>query len=223
MPVIAIIGAGPGLGMSIARRFGAEGFHVALISRTQEKVDTLAARLTGEGIQAAGFAADVMRPDSLQAALAAAADRFGPIDVLEYSPADPALTGATVVEATAEDFRRQVDYYLYGAVAAVRQVLPGMLERGSGTLLFSTGASSVRPGGGAFGSIGVASAALRNYAMALNADLAERGIHAAHVAIGVWIGSGPGTEPETIAEHYWDAHTKRDRPEIIHTAPGDSR
>lgn len=98
-----------------------------------------------------------------------------------------------------------------------------MLERGSGTLLFSTGASSVRPSGGPFGSIGVAAAALRNYAMALGIDLAERGVHAAHVAIGVFIGSGPGTEPETIAEHYWNAYTKRDQAEIVHTVPGGIR
>ncbi|MFF5010522.1 SDR family oxidoreductase [Streptomyces phaeochromogenes] len=220
MSVIAIVGAGPGLGLSIARRFGAGGFRVALISRTQEKVDALAATLAEEGIEAAGFSADVARPDSLQAALAAVADRFGPVDVLEYSPADRALTGAAAADATADDIQRQIDFYLYGAVAAVRQVLPAMLERGSGTLLFSTGASSVRPLGGAFGATGIAAAALRNYAMALNIDLAERGVHAAHVAIGVFIGSGPGTEPETIAEHYWDAHTKRDLPEIVHAVPG---
>lgn len=220
MSVIAIVGAGPGLGLSIARRFGSEGFRVALISRTQDKLDALAAQLAEDGIEAAGFAADVTRPDSLRAALAQAADHFGPIDVLEYSPADPGLAGAAAPDATAQDLQKQIDYYLYGAVAAVQQVLPAMLEHGTGTLLFSTGASSVRPLGGTFGTIGVAAAALRNYAIALNADLTERGVHAAHVAIGVFIGTGPGTEAETIAEHYWDAHTKRDQPEIVHTVPG---
>ncbi|MEV8548042.1 SDR family NAD(P)-dependent oxidoreductase [Streptomyces sp. NPDC051572] len=220
MPVIAIVGAGPGLGLSIARRFGAGGFRVALVSRTREKVEALAATLAEEGVEAAGFSADVTRPESLQAALSAVADRFGPVDVLEFSPADRDLAGAAAADATAEDMQRQLDFYLYGAVAAVRQVLPAMLERGNGTLLFSTGASSVRPLGGAFGATGIAAAALRNYGMALNLDLADRGVHAAHVAIGVFIGSGPGTEPETIAEHYWDAYTKRDRPEIVHTIPG---
>ena len=224
MPVIAIVGAGPGLGLSIARRFGTEGFEVALISRNPQKLDSLAAQLAEEGVEAAGFAADVSRPDQLQAALAAAADRFGPVDVLEYSPNDPVLASAmvTAVDATAEDIQPQVDFYLYGAVAAVRQVLPGMLQRGSGTLLFSTGASSVRPRGGKFGSVGVAAAALRNYALALNADLAERGVHVAHVAIGAFIGTGPGTEPEIIAEHYWDVYSKRDRPEIVYRAPSST-
>lgn len=139
--------------------------------------------------------------ESFRAALAAAADRFGPVDVLDHQPNDPALAGAmvSVMDATSSDIQRQIDFYLHGAVTAVPQVLPGMLERGSGTLLFSTGASSARPTGGAVGSISVAGAALRNYALTLSADLAERGIHAAHVAIGAFIGTGPGGEPETIA------------------------
>jgi NAD(P)-dependent dehydrogenase (short-subunit alcohol dehydrogenase family) len=59
MPVIAIVGAGPGLGLSIARRFGREGFTVALISRSAANLDRLAAELADSGIQAAGFPADV--------------------------------------------------------------------------------------------------------------------------------------------------------------------
>ena len=56
MPVIAIVGAGPGLGQSIARRFGREGFAVALISRTQSRLDDMVAELASRGIEAAGFA-----------------------------------------------------------------------------------------------------------------------------------------------------------------------
>lgn len=69
MPTIAIVGAGSGLGLSIAKAFGDNGFSVALVSRTQEKLDTLAAELNEAGIEAAGFAADVMDPASVAAAL----------------------------------------------------------------------------------------------------------------------------------------------------------
>ena len=57
MTTIAIIGAGPGLGAAVARRFGAEGFAVALVSRSQEHADGLAAQLVSDGVQARGFAA----------------------------------------------------------------------------------------------------------------------------------------------------------------------
>lgn len=133
--------------------------------------------------------------------------------------APPRGTRPAAADATAADLQPQIDQYLYGAVAAVNQVLPGMLERGSGTLLFSTGGSSVQPRGGAFASIGIAAASLRNYAMTLNVELAERGIHAAHVAISVFIGSGPGTEADTIAEHYWTAHTSATGPRSSTPSP----
>ncbi len=54
MPVIAVVGAGPGLGLSIARRFGREGFAVALISRTPANLDRLAAELTAAGSRPPG-------------------------------------------------------------------------------------------------------------------------------------------------------------------------
>jgi NAD(P)-dependent dehydrogenase (short-subunit alcohol dehydrogenase family) len=220
MPVIAIVGAGPGLGLSIARRFGTEGFQVALIARNRDHLDDLTAQLVDQGIDAAGFTGDVTQPDSLAKALTAAAERFGPIDVLEYSPADRAGVNGPATDATSDDLQRQIDYHLHGAVTAVQQVLPAMRARRTGTLLFTTGASSIRPLGGDFDTVGVAMAALRNYALALNVELADQGIHAAHVAIGVFVDSGPGTEADLIAEHYWHAHAKRDQPEIIHTPNG---
>ncbi|MGB4779077.1 SDR family NAD(P)-dependent oxidoreductase [Microbacterium sp.] len=68
MTTIAILGAGPGLGAAVARRFGGEGFSVALISRTQEHVDALAQQLAADGITARGYAANLRDPDALRAA-----------------------------------------------------------------------------------------------------------------------------------------------------------
>lgn len=221
MPAIAIVGAGPGLGQAIARRFGREGFAVALISRTQSRLDDMAAELASRGIEAAGFAGDVLDRPSLTAALAAAADRFGQIDVLEYSPAPhdspPGLATVNVLQVTAENVQPQVEYYVYGAITAARAVLGGMLKRGSGTLLFTTGASSVL----AFppmGNVGIAGGGLRNYVLALNAALAGRGVYAAHVPLATLIGSGgPETQPDTIAGLYWDLHVSRDQPERLYS------
>jgi len=221
MPTLAIVGAGPGLGRSIARRFGSEGFRVALLSRTQAKLDQLAAELGADGIEAAGFAADVFDRASIAAALDAATERFGAIDVLEYSPAPQAgatkLAPVPAPEVTVESIQPQIEFYVYGAVTAVQQVLPGMLERGSGTLLFTTGASSVLPFP-PFGNIGIAGGALRDWVLNLHAALGERGIYAAHVPLATFIGSGgPETQPDTIAEVYWDLYTERDVPERLYS------
>ncbi|HEY6791649.1 MAG TPA: SDR family NAD(P)-dependent oxidoreductase [Trebonia sp.] len=221
MPVIAIVGAGPGLGLAIARRFGREGFQVALVSRAQSRLDALAAILGAAGIEAAGFAADVLDRPSLRAALAAAGEHFGGIDVLEYSPAPHDQTSdlvvADVTQVTPENIQRQVEYYVYGGVTAAQAVLPRMLERGSGTLLFTTGASSLLPFP-QMGNIGIGAAGLRNYVLALNAALADKGVYAAHVPLATWIGSGgPETQADTIAGIYWELHTTREQAERLYS------
>lgn len=64
-PILTIVGAGPGLGLSLARRFGSEGFIVALVSRDQARLDKLVALLCCDGITAQGHEADVTDPASL--------------------------------------------------------------------------------------------------------------------------------------------------------------
>jgi NAD(P)-dependent dehydrogenase (short-subunit alcohol dehydrogenase family) len=225
MPTIAIVGAGPGLGLSIGKVFGRNGFSVALVSRTQEKLDRLAGDLADAGIDAAGFAADVMDRSSLAAAFDRITRRFGDIDVLEYSPAPhdpvPGITMAGPLDVTADNIQPQLDYYLYGGIAAARQVLPGMIERGSGTLLYTTGGSSVDPLAAPpeFATVAIGSTALRAWVLKLHQATAGTGVYAAHVPLFVWIGTGgPETRPDTIAGHYWDIYTKRDGAEHPYAA-----
>ena len=142
---IAIVGAGPGIGLAIAERFGREGFKVALISRKADALAGYVEQLKGQGIEAAGFAADVTDRPGLTAALAAAAARFGAIDVLEYSPSPAADQLRTPRNITVENEQFQLDFGVLGAVAAVQAVLPGMLERKDGALLFTTAASAQYP------------------------------------------------------------------------------
>lgn len=214
MPTIAIVGAGPGMGLAIARTFGRNGFQVALLARNQIKLDGLAAQLGDEGIVAAGFTTDVADRASLVVAFAAVAQRFGPVDVLEFSPADPTLPMAGPIEVTVENLQPQLEFYLYGALTAVQQVLPAMQARGSGTLLFTTGGSSLYPNP-IMGNIGIAGAGLRNWAHSLHAVLAPAGIQVGHIAINAWIGHQPSAMPERIAPLYWELHTQRDQVERV--------
>ncbi|MFH8663239.1 SDR family NAD(P)-dependent oxidoreductase [Streptomyces afghaniensis] len=226
MPTIAIVGAGPGMGLAIARTFGSRGFDVALLSRTKEKLQTLVGQLGQEGITAEAFTADVLDRPSLTAALDAVKARFGGIDVLEYSPAPhfptPGLTLVAPSEVTADNLQPQIEYVFYGAVAAARTVLPAMREAGAGTLLFTSGGGSVDPVP-MLGNVNAAGAALRNWVINLNKELADSGVHAAHVAINVWIGDGgpegfPTAAAEKIAPVYWDLHENRDRSEAVFNA-----
>ncbi|MFB7992444.1 SDR family NAD(P)-dependent oxidoreductase [Streptomyces sp. NPDC056002] len=213
MPTIAIVGAGPQLGLAIARTFGSHGHNVALISRNRAKLDDLTGKLAADGITAAAFPADVLDRDALARALQDAALRFGGIDVLEYSPVggidSTTLTTPSATEPA--DVQHEMDFQLYGAIAATRAVLPAMHESGAGTLLYTTGAGSIDPVP-QVGNVNAAAAALRNWAINLHKELAGSGIQAAHVGIDVSIGISvipgfPTAQPEEISPVYWELHT----------------
>ena len=90
MKTLALIGAGPGLGFSIAKKFGQNGFRIALISRDQQRLDKMAEELkTDFGVEAKGFAADIMDRASLVRAFTAVKQAYGFIDVLDFSPGIP--------------------------------------------------------------------------------------------------------------------------------------
>jgi hypothetical protein len=90
-----------------------------------------------------------------------------------------------------DNLRPQIESICYGAITATRAVLPAMLAAGTGTLLYTTGGSSVTPAP-VFVSAGMAGAGLRKWALTLNGALAGGGVYAGHVAIGTWIAGTPG-------------------------------
>ncbi|MFY0409080.1 SDR family NAD(P)-dependent oxidoreductase [Solicola sp. PLA-1-18] len=213
MTSIAIIGAGAGLGAAVARKFGAEGFSVGLISRNQARVDALAATLVADGVQAAGFAADVRDPASISAALEQVTETLGPIEVLQYSPLPQKDFMRPVLETTPADLVGPVEFSIYGPVAAVHQVVPGMrfLGEGKGTILFVNGGSAVKPGRNVTGT-SVAFAGQAAYAELLHEVLGEEGIQVSQLIIGGQIIEGDeDKDPAVLADHLWDLHTKRDR------------
>jgi short-subunit dehydrogenase len=154
-PVILVLGAGPGLGMSVAHRFGNEGYVVALVSRSAERHADYLKSLADAGVDAAAFTADAADPDRLREAV------------------------------DAESALRSV----VPAVGFAALLLPELIERGSGALLFAGGLSSVVPMP-PLGGLALASAALRNYAITLNAALQPAGVYAGTITIGGLIERG---------------------------------
>jgi NADP-dependent 3-hydroxy acid dehydrogenase YdfG len=209
MTTIAIIGAGPGLGLAVARRFGREGYSVAVIARDQGRVDELAATLAAEGITAEGFAANVRDTDALRGALELAAERLGTIEVLQYSPLPAKEFMRPVLETVAADLVGPVEFSIYGPATAAHQVIPGMRSLGTGTIMFINGASAVRPGAKVTGT-SVAFAGESAYAQLLHDALAPEGIHVGQLILPLGIGGGdPTHEPAAIADTIWKIHTER--------------
>jgi short-subunit dehydrogenase len=121
---LAIVGAGPGLGLSLAKTFGQHKYRVALIARHQEKLDTYVQQLQALHIEAAGFSADVMNAPQLEAALARVKEALGPVDMLEYSPL-PSWTEsapASVLEVTPENAIAQFHMSVLGAITSVHAI-----------------------------------------------------------------------------------------------------
>jgi NAD(P)-dependent dehydrogenase (short-subunit alcohol dehydrogenase family) len=209
MTTIAIVGAGRGLGAAVARRFGTEGFEVALLSRSQERVDALAAELAAEGITAQGYAANVRDSASLSAALERAGETLGPVEVLQYSPLPQKEFLRPVLETTPADLAGAVEFSVYGPVTAVHQVLRGMRFLRRGTVLFVNGGSAVRPNPHVAGT-SIAFAGESAYAQMLHEALAPEGIHVGQLVIPGAITPGHArTDPAVLADTLWAMHTQR--------------
>jgi short-subunit dehydrogenase len=209
MKTIVIVGAGPGLGLTIAKTFGRNGFRVALIARRKESLDQMVATLRSLAIESKGFVADVMDEQSIIKAFSLVKTEYGSVDVLEYSPINmefipPSQITTAIAKSTFE-------FQVLGAIASVQQVLQDMINKKDGAILLTGGRSSIIPMP-MIGSLSLMAASLRNYAYILNEELAEKGIYTGTVTICCQI------TPEIadrIAALYWDMYQKRDRVEEI--------
>jgi short-subunit dehydrogenase len=205
---IIIVGAGPNLGAAIARRFGREGMPVGLVSRNREKLELLAQDLAQGGITADFAPADIRDATALSSAIASLAGRLGPIEVLEYSPVPAGKYMKPVLETSADDVRAVLEFSVLGAVAAVTAVVGPMLERGSGTILFTTGGAAINPNPARAG-VGISFAGEVAYARMLHHELRDRGIHVGHTAIGGSIAPDGDHQPDDVAETLWRHHAER--------------
>src|SRR4051794_14132935 len=85
-PVLLVIGAGPGVGGAVARRFGRAGYDVALVSRDPGQLEELGGSLQGEGITAGWSDLDITDPEAFRAAVDRFAAHGGRIDALHFNP-----------------------------------------------------------------------------------------------------------------------------------------
>ena len=121
---------------------------VVLGARRVDKLEHVAASVRTNGRRVLAVPTDVADPACLTTALDRAAERFGGIEALQYSApyAQVDDTGMTaILDVTVENLRPQLETSCYAAITATGAVLPAMIAAGTGTLLFTTGASAVTP------------------------------------------------------------------------------
>lgn len=214
MKTIAIVGAGPGLGLSLAKKFGENGFRVAAIARNLEKLTIIESELRKLNIESQSFIADVSDLTALQQAIQAVKKKFGSIDVLEFSPYAGWNTFTNVLKTTPQSVLEQINSYLLPAVLSVNEVLPDMIDNGSGAILFTTGLSAMFPLP-MVGNAGIVMSGIRNYATNLHNELKEKGVFIGHLSIGTMIQTGTAGDPDVIADAWYDLYGKKDRFEEV--------
>lgn len=218
IPVAVVVGVGPGLGASLARRF-AQGYAVAIIARKAEYLKSLAAELRATGAQILEVPADIGDRAQVEAAFTLIREQLGPPEVLLYN-AGGGMFG-TITDITPEQYEDSWRVNAYGAFLSVKAVVPDLIARGRGVILFTGATAGVKAGPKSV-AFGPAKFALRGLTQSLARDLGPKGIHVAWINVDGVIDI-PGRrerfaqlkeedllKPEAIAETYWHvAHQDR--------------
>jgi NAD(P)-dependent dehydrogenase (short-subunit alcohol dehydrogenase family) len=207
--VAVVIGVGPGLGASVARRF-AEGYAVALVARRADYLNQVAAEIQKQGHEAIAVPADAGSIAEVAKAFKTIRERLGDPEVVVYNAAAGPFGG--LADVTPEQFENSLRINALGAFLAAKESVPAMIARGRGVLLFTGATAGVKAGARSV-AFGPGNFAKRGLAQSLARDLGPKGIHVAWINVDGSIDI-PGRKvpgkieedmlsPEAIAESYW--------------------
>jgi NAD(P)-dependent dehydrogenase (short-subunit alcohol dehydrogenase family) len=219
---IVVAGYGPGISAAVAERFGREGFQVALVGRSAEKLEAAAKTLAAKGIKAAAFPADLGDPAAVRGVVEKVRSSLGPISVIEWTAYTPASVAGDILAATAEDIRALFEVSVVGLLAAVQAALPDLRSEKGALLVTNGGAGFVDPTMdgvlvqyGIMG-LGLGNAAKHKLVGLLAKKLEGDGIYVGEIMIRGTIkgtpfdrGQGPTIEGKAVAEKYWELYTAR--------------
>jgi NAD(P)-dependent dehydrogenase (short-subunit alcohol dehydrogenase family) len=179
MPVAAVVGVGAGLGIALARRFAA-GYAVALVARERDKLDGYAREIEASGGHALAVPGNVAKADDIQAAFARIRERLGQVDVLLYNAAMRPF--GRLMETKPSTFENTWRVNAFGGFLCAQEVVPAMLAKGSGAILFTGATAGTKPYATS-AAFGPAKFALRGLAQVMARDLGPQGIHVAYINI----------------------------------------
>ena len=207
MAGVVIVGAGPGIGMSVARRFAAAGMPVGLIARTAASIDATSEALAAPGVVVAGATADAGQDDQLTAALDAVTGQLGVPAALVYNVG--VIRRDRPGELSREQYVTSYAINVLGAMTAAVHVAPAMAKAGRGTILITGGMPAPDP---AFTSLSLGKAGVRALVTLLASEYGPAGVHVATVTVGGAVAPGGPFDPDRIAAEYWRLHNQR--PEV---------
>lgn len=181
--VALVTGGGRGIGRSVALVLASAGASVAVLARSPEQVEDTVGEVRLRGAAAAGLVADVTDRAAVEAGVREAEERLGPLTLVVNNAGRLASAGP-LWEADPDEWWRDVEVDLRGPLLCCRAVLPGMVARGAGRVVYVGSGAGLRPGPW-ISAYAVAKAALARLTDSLEAPLAGTGVHAFLVAPGL--------------------------------------
>lgn len=207
--VMLIVGAGPGISLSTARRFGSEGFKVALIARSLKSLQQYEEDLKKEGIEAKGFPGDASSEESLKAAIDSVIKTYGNIDVLLYNAA--ILKPGKPTELSVDDLIYDFKVNVAGALTSVKEVVPQMVN---GTILLTGGGLALYPNAD-LASLSIGKSGIRSLAYSLHQELSPKGIYVGTITIKGFVQEGTYFSPENIANAFYSMYENQTETELM--------
>ena len=194
-PVVLVVGAGPGVGGSVARRFGRDGYDAALVGLDGGVLEELAGSLRSGGVDAQWRAVDVTDAQAFGAAVTNLGEEAGRIDVLHFNPS--AFRQKSPLELTAGELAADVTLGVGALLTALQAARPFMSGGGRVT---ATGSMAADKPWNEAASLGVQKAGLRNLMHSIDTTLKPDGIRAVSVTVRGTLAREGAFTPDRVAE-----------------------
>ena len=193
-PVCLVVGAGAGIGGTVAKRFAREGYHTCLARRSDKPgLDRLVGEIEAEGGTATGFMVNAVEENSIEKLVASVEADSGPIEVAVFN-LGAQIGDRALAQTTYKMFEvgwRMATFALFRLASVL---CPLMEARGKGTILVTSSTAAMRGNGGQH-SHAAAMGGRRMLCQSLNAEFAAKGIHIAHIII-----DGSVDAPDTLGK-----------------------
>lgn len=193
-PVCLVLGAGAGIGGTVAAKFAKEGYHSYLCRRSdQEGLDRLIGNIKEAGGEASGCLMNAIEENSIEETITMIEKDIGPIEVLVYNLG--AQTGMKLLDQTSyKEFEWGWRMASFGLFRAAKVLCPLMVDRGKGNILVTSATAAMR-GNKNQHSHAAAMGARRMLCQSLNAEFGRQGIHVAHIVV-----DGAVDAPDTLGK-----------------------
>jgi NAD(P)-dependent dehydrogenase (short-subunit alcohol dehydrogenase family) len=202
---VAIVGAGPGLGSALGRRFAEAGWSVGLVAKHRDVLDAGLSELVTFGVHTCAAEADVVDRPALERAFAAIETSVGVPDAVIYNAS--IFQGEPALELSDEAIRLALDVHVVGALNTAQYAIAAMRRAGHGVLVFTVN-SLARSPEAMSAALSIGKGAQLNLALSLERELAGSPIHVGVVTVCGPIKAGTFYDPDRLANIYWDLVTQ---------------